>query len=316
MHRIKIALAATALSSLAVATAADEDLGPAGPAAFSAFRDCEHCPEMVVIPPGQFEMGAPDDAPGIYPRETPRHRVRIASPFAVGRYEVTRAEFAGFVAATGLRPGRCLGVTPDGIHWNPEVDWRDPGFAQTDQDPVVCVNWQDSQAYTEWLSAETGYGYRLLSEAEWEYVARAFTVPADPCVHGNIADRSYTAFDPDWPVHDCRDGHVFTAPVGSFAANAVGVHDMLGNVWEWVADCWHDDYRGAPADGRAWTGGDSWMHAGDCPKKVMRGASWFSFPRILRLTYRDWDLSHYRVSNYGFRVARDLGLNLATAEAN
>ncbi len=291
-------------------THADDLLGRS---AYDAFRDCDHCPELVLIPPGVFQMGVDADEVGVNRSETPRHEVTIDYTFAVGRYEVTRGEFARYVQATERQPGPCLGITVQGIHWEAEVDWRSPGFVQTDRDPVVCVSWDDAVGYMEWLSQETGFTYRLLSEAEWEYIAHAFALPENPCSHANIADRTYAEFAPDWPVHGCRDGHTFTAPVGSYVGNAIGVFDVLGNAWEWVADCWHDDYHGAPVDGSVWTSGDTWQHAGHCPKKVLRGGSWFSYPRITSATYRDWDLKHYRVSNYGFRVARGVSMEIALA---
>ena len=182
-------------------------------------------------------------------------------------------------------------------------NWRDPGFGQTDNHPVVCVNWSDAQAYVEWLSSETGEEYRLLSESEWEYVARARTKTArywgeserDQCRYANGADAST---DFDWRA-GCDDGHARTAPVGTYEANGYKLHDVLGNVREWVEDCWNDSYNGASADGSAW-------ESGDCSRRVVRGGSWFNGPGYLRSASRLWDTTGYRFSILGFRVARTL----------
>ena len=155
--------------------------------------------------------------------------------------------------------------------------WRSPGFRQTDREPVVCVNWEDARAYTRWLSKKTGKRYRLLSEAEWEYAARGGKRTSyywgeaswKECAHANGADRTFKKRYRNYPfkVASCRDDFVQTAPVGSISANGFGLHDIMGNVKKWVADCWNRNYRGAPADGSAWAGGD-------CSKRVTRGGSW------------------------------------------
>ena len=170
----------------------------------------------------------------------------------------------------------------------------------------MCVNWEDAQAYARWLSAETGKTYRLPSEAEWEYAARAGTTtrrhwgddPDDGCAYANGADRTFEARVDNWTVMDCTDGVVWTSPVGAYRPNAFGLHDVLGNVWEWVEDCWHDDYDGAPRDGSSWTTG------GDCGRRVARGGSWNNSPRGLRSANRSWSGAERRTSNIGFRVAR------------
>ena len=174
--------------------------------------------------------------------------------------------------------------------------WRSPGFSQSDWHPVVCVTWADARGYAEWLSRETGEEYRLLSESEWEYVARAGTVTR--YWWGDNIGRNRA---------NCRGcgsrwDNEGTAPVGSFGANAFGLHDIHGNVFEWVEDCWHDDYRGAPRDGGAWLGGQG----GDCSKRVLRGGSSHYFPRNLRAAYRGWIDAGRRDGYLGFRVARTL----------
>ncbi len=273
------------------------------------FRDCPSCPEMVVVPAGSYEMGSPISEAGRYNREGPVHRVTIAKPFAVGVYEITRGEFQQFVEATGYPAGNsCLTFEEGKPEWHSGRHWRDPGFAQTDQHPVVCVSWQDAQAYVQWLSQETGQGYRLLSEAEWEYAARAGTRTAwywgqkasGQCVYANGADKTW---ERRWGVKlsgiDCDDGYAFTSPVGVYGANAFGLHDVLGNVSEWVQDCWHASYDGAPSDGRAW-------ESGDCSQRMVRGGSWLSLPELVRPAYRNRSNPGGRDLTSGFRLARTL----------
>ncbi len=273
------------------------------------FRDCAHCPLMVVIAPGEFTMGADTGATRQQHDELPRHRVTFQKPFAVGKFELTRGEFARFVVQSGtvIEDG-CFFRTGPAPEKSASFNWRNPGYTQTDDHPVVCVSWHDAQAYTHWLSAETGEEYRLLSEAEWEYAARAGTQsarywgnsPDDGCPYANGADQ------PGWTSVNCRDGYIYTAAAGSLQANAFGLHDMLGNVAEWVADCWNETYDGAPADGSAWL-------TGDCSRPILRGASWRDDPRFLRSANRygfffgGADSKNMRYRNFGFRVARTIG---------
>ena len=242
------------------------------------FRDCPTCPALVVVPAGEFLMGSDRRDDESDDDERPRHRVRVER-FALGVHEVTKDEYGAFVAATGRGSGdRCYSMDGDGRwDWREEASWRSPGYSQAGDHPVVCVNWEDAQAYAAWLSAQTGRAYRLPSEAEWEYAARAGTTtrrywgddPDEQCAYGNGADRTAKRRFGGWTVADCTDGALWTAPVGAFLANPFGLHDMLGNVWEWVEDCWHGDYEDAPRDGSAWTRGD------DCGRRVLRGGSWF-----------------------------------------
>ena len=268
------------------------------------FRDCEGCPEMVVVPEGSFRMGSPESEEGRWDDEGPVHRVAIGYRLAVGVHEVTRGEFARFVEATGRSMGNVCWAW-EGDEWKERSGrhWRNPGFGQTDGHPVVCVSWDDAKAYVRWLSGETGEAYRLLSESEWEYVARAGTGTArywgeserGQCRYANGADAST---DFGWRT-GCNDGHARTSPVGSYEANGYGLHDVLGNVWEWVEDCWNDSYRGAPEDGSAWV-------SGDCERRVLRGGSWINRPENLRSAERGRNTSGYRSNNFGFRVARTL----------
>ena len=283
-------------------------LRKAGPKAGDRFRDCPACPEMVVVPAGSYRMGSPGVTTG------PVHEVTISASFAIGRHEVTVAEFGQFVDATEYSAGsRCYvyekrkRVNRDG------ANWRNPGFSQSSRHPVVCLNSHDARAYAAWLSRRTGEDYRLPSESEWEYAARAGTstswywgeAESGQCLHANGADASTKERYPAWPwrIAPCHDGHVHTAPVGSFAPNNWGLHDMLGNVWEWTEDCWIDSSIGAPSDGSA-------RKDGDCAGRVSRGGSWDYSPSFLRVARRHGEVSTRRGGlrrNYaGFRVARTL----------
>ena len=270
-------------------------------AAVASFRDCPECPEMVVVPAGSYRMGSPSYEQGRQENEGPAHEVTIAAPFAIGVYEVTVAEFGRFVDETGYSAGSSCRTYDSGA----DRDWRNPGFRQSGRHPVACVSWNDAQAYAAWLSRKTGEEYRLPSESQWEYAARAGTSAARPwgegesgqCRHANGADESAKENYPWVRVASCRDGHERTAPVGSFGANGWGLHDMLGNVWEWTEDCWNDSYAGAPSDGSAW-------EFGNCARRVLRGGSWIT---ILRAADRVWSTAGFRNFSYGFRVARTLG---------
>ena len=260
-------------------------------------RDCPECPEMVAVPAGVFRMG---------PR---RRHVTISEPFAVGKYEVTRGEFASFVSATGRSTGDSCHVNERG-EWKRRSDrgWRSPGFPQTDRDPVVCVSWADARAYAAWLSEKTGKRYRLLSESEWVYAARGGTRPSrhwgegawGRCDYSNGGDRTPMIRYSDWLVA-CDDGHFWTTPVGTFNANGFGLHGVLGNVWEWVEDCWNGSYAGAPSDGSA-------RESGNCGRRVLRGGSWGLLPRLQPSwkTDRLGSDTGSRTSEIGFRVARTL----------
>lgn len=259
------------------------------------FRDCDGCPEMVVIPAGRFSMGSPGNEPGHGPDEQPQHNVTFGKPFAVGKFEVTRAEYAAFAAATNTP------VTPGCFFFNgteqvidPVRSWQAPGYDQSDRDPVVCLDWDDTRAYLQWLSSRSGTEYRLLAEAEFEYVTRAGAMTARPW--GADIGRGNANCDGCGTEFDAKR----SAPVGTFKANAFGVHDMLGNVWERTEDCWHDTYTGAPSDGRAWTVG------GICTQRVTRGGAWLSDAPDVRSALRNWDLASNRKYTLGFRVARGL----------
>ncbi|MGD0762883.1 MAG: SUMF1/EgtB/PvdO family nonheme iron enzyme [Roseiarcus sp.] len=259
-----------------------------------AFRECADCPAMVVLPSGSFTMGSPASEPGRLDDEGPQHEVTIAKPFAVGEFAVTVDEFKAFVAATAYDAvSACYAW--NGWSWQLQSDrsWRTPGFEQTGSHPVVCVNSNDAQAYAKWLSGKTGESYRLLTEDEWEYAARAGTTTAhywgDAIGKGNANCNGCSS---QWDNKE-------TSPVGSFKPNGFGLYDMAGNVWQWVQDCYNGGYSGAPSDGSAWT-------TGDCSAHVVRGGSWLSGPLMLRAAGRSWDATDVRSNGLGFRVARTL----------
>ncbi len=280
-----------------------------------AAEGCAHCPEMVAIPAGQFLMGA---APGEEERENlagefrnrsqPQRKVSVKG-FSIGRFEVTRGQYRAFAEATGRGGEGCFVWRGDTFDWDPARSWRDPGYPQHDGHPVACVSWEDAGAYVAWLSQGTGRKYRLLTEAEWEYAARAGTTTTRfwgddanaGCDHANGADRSAAARAPgasNWHVADCDDRHAYTAPAGSFRPNPFGLHDMLGNVEEWTQDCWNGSYSGAPADGGA-------AATGDCSMRAVRGGSWLDAPVGVTAAYRVGSPVTVRVQRRGFRVATD-----------
>jgi formylglycine-generating enzyme required for sulfatase activity len=249
--------------------------------------------------------------------EKPVHDV-LVEPFRLGRFEVTRGQFSRFVAATGYATEAERGVGINGCavldansgEWSyrARYSWRDPGFEQADQEPVVCVSWNDTQAYIKWLNDQTHGRFRLPSEAEWEFAARAgsegrfpWGMDADKgCQYANGADQT------PWPnggrkwssAMHCDDHFFFTAPVGSYQANHFGLNDMIGNVWEWVQDCYHGNYAGAPADGSAW-------ESAGCSSRVFRGGAWDDDPAHLRVSARGWIDPSGRYVNQGFRLAED-----------
>lgn len=279
-----------------------------------SFRECDICPEMVVIPAGSFTMGSPNRERYRDRSEGPQHVVTFKRPFVVGKFEVTVDQFTAFVSETGYDAGALCWTIEDGKAVERDGrSWRNPGYSQTGSHPASCLSWNDAKAYVTWLSAKTGKDYRLLSEAEWEYAARARTQPGSSppfffgdtedaiCQHGNGADQTAKrtgSFPKNQTFLSCSDGYPYAAPVGSFSANGFGLYDVLGNVWEWVEDCWNDSYRGAPTSGSAWI-------SGDCRKRVLRGGAWDDYPKYLRAADRYWGFTGDR-GIMGTRVARTL----------
>jgi formylglycine-generating enzyme required for sulfatase activity len=272
---------------------------------------------MVVIPAGRFVMGSSQTekvwaatrgaTAESVSDEAPQHSVSLRS-FALGRYDVTRGEYAAFIRATGYSPGD--GCGPNGEKWSktPGVSWRNPGYQQTERDPVVCVSWMDAQAYVTWLNQRMrlrgGAGargpYRLPSEAEWEYAARAGTTTpfwwgdneAGAATHAWYGVRARRP-----PITGNSGGQIH--PVGSKPANRFGLYDMGGNVWQWTADCYRDTYAGAPSDGRPAETPAGCM-------RVDRGGSWLYASWLLRAATRERNPPDFRDTIMGFRVARTL----------
>ncbi|MYD95036.1 MAG: SUMF1/EgtB/PvdO family nonheme iron enzyme [Chloroflexi bacterium] len=241
----------------------------------ATFRDCDECPEMVVVPAGSFMMGSPDSEEARRSYEGPVHRVTIPAPLAVGKHEVTFAEWDACHADFGCSRD------PGDNRW---------GFGDR---PVINVSWDDAQEYVSWLSWETGKRYRLLSESEWEYAARAGS--QTQYAWGDEIDRNRA----NCSGCGSRWGNSRTAPVGSFPPNTFGLHDMHGNVSEWVEDCWNNSYVGAPSDGAAWT-------RGNCDRRMGRGGSWLNKPGDLRSAFRNIYSPGDGYNYIGFRVARTL----------
>lgn len=264
------------------------------------FKDCHVCPEMTIVPAGAFTMGSPRSEKDRRADEGPQRTVTIAKPFAVGKFEVTKTEFEAFVRESDYDAAdKCWTLEGGKIDERSGRSWHNPGFSQTGDHPVACVNWNDAKAYVAWLSNKTGKAYRLLSEAEWEYVARAGT--ATPFSTGQTITTDQANLNGNYTYNGSCQGYYRgkTVPVGSFAANAFQLHDMHGNVCEWVEDCLKGNYSGAPSDGSAWTGGD-------CSFRVLRGGSWADPPGSLRSAVRFSFRTDVRFSDFGFRVARTL----------
>ncbi len=270
-------------------------------------------PKMVALPPGRFLMGSTVDEGGHEAGEEPQHPVTIKRSFALSQFELTVGDFERFVNATAYETDAEGGLgcrirgTPPVWAIRLNKDWRDPDFAQTPQSPVTCISWNDAQQYISWLNEQTGKVYRLPTEAEWEYAARAGSTsarfwgnnPDRACTYANVKDVN----NPSSSAHNCDDGVGYgTAKVGSYGANAFYLYDMLGNVMEWTADCWHENYQNAPVDGSAWLDADG----GDCNRHVVRGGTWDNTPISVRSAKRTWELESFISHAFGIRLARDL----------
>lgn len=239
----------------------------------SIFSDCPNCPDMVVIPAGEFTQGSPASEEEREGNEGPQRRVSVPS-FALGQYEVTFDQWDACVASSGC--SHC----PDDEGWGRGLR------------PVINVSWDDVQQYVVWLNGQVeGSPYRLPSESEWEHAARAGTSTAYPW-GSKIGSGNANCVE-------CQDGYEYTAPVGSFSAKGFGLHDMHGNVWEWVQDCWNGNYSGAPTNGSA-------RQQGSCGRSVLRGGSWINKGRSLRSGNRNEKRRVNRNNIYGFRIARTL----------
>ena len=281
-----------------------ESVDPASLAAFATelgypieqrvFQDCDDCPQMTVIPAGSFLMGSPPGETNRDTNEGPQRTVEIGYQLAVGKYETTWAEWDACVA-----DGGCSKSAPDN-------GGGDEGWGKGSR-PVINVSWEEAQAYARWMSQKTGKRYRLLTEAEWEYAVRAGTSSAyfwgdeanSGCAFMNGADVTAKRSNSGWTTVTCDDGVRNTAAVGKYLANAFGLHDMIGNVWEWTEDCYVNSYSGAPTDGSA-------RDTRDCAQRIVRGGAWNVYPKHLRSADRQTEAPLTRRIDTGFRVARSL----------
>jgi formylglycine-generating enzyme required for sulfatase activity len=260
------------IRNMALSPVAERALKP-----LDTFSECQDCPEMIVVPPGEFMMGSPAAEKDRDPHEDPYHHVKIANAFAVSKYEITFAQWETCVALAGCT-----------------YEPMDLNFGRGSH-PVINIGWDDARQYTNWLAKRTGRPYRLLSEAEWEYAARAGSQTSYPWGDAIETGRANcggcgTSFD-----------NKSTAPVGSFAPNAFGLYDMIGNVWEWVEDCWHDGYEGAPVDGSAWI-----TDCSDDALRVLRGGSWDDKAADVRSAARFGPGVSARTRVNGIRIGRSL----------
>lgn len=300
-----LGLLSMSIAALAVAQTATK--------AGEVFRDCAECPQMVVVPPGEFIMGETED-PEPDRLEGPKRKVQIGYAFAVGRFELTNGEYRRFVAATGHKTAGtgCNVFLVDKVIATPGTSWADPDYGRPirDDEPVACIRWSDAKSYVSWLSGHTGKKYRLLTEAEWEYAARAGTQgryvwdaaeASEPCRLANTHDKSGAKAAPTLPSQaaDCDDGYAGVAPVGQFAPNAFGLYDMIGNVWEWIEDCYEMPYGATPVDGSAQ------LKIG-CDRRGSRGGSWRTDLKRQRPAFRGRDPEALTSQIFGTRVARDL----------
>lgn len=292
----------------------DGDLGP------GVFRDCAMCPEMKMLPTGTFTMGASADQVSTLPWqrgisgarilwESPEKTVTFTQPFALGRFEVTRDQYGEFVRATNHQ------TTPHCVVWAGDWDtsdngktWADAGIPQSGDHPVVCVSKNDAEAYVVWLTKITGRPYTLPTEAQWEYASRAGSTTPYPwgedgteaCTYGNIADATLAAAHPARASQSCDDTYLYTAPAGLHQPNAWGLYDMIGNAWEWVADCWTPNHDAVPDDGSA-------VSTGFCDESPLRGGAYGTGPLFTRSSTRGGPDKHdVRQSWIGFRVAADV----------
>lgn len=310
------------LAVILIGSCAEKKLQPG-----QTFRDCTECPEIVVIPAGTFTIGSPASETGRTDFEGPQVSVNIQQ-FAAGKFDVTKEQWAAFVKATDrIMDKGCAwsGLQDSSLNdWenNPNASWDQLGFPQDDNHPVVCITWNDAQDYVSWLSQKSGSKYRLLTESEWEYAARAGTTTAYPW--GTEASHEHANYGADsgWVgLASGRDQWTHTSPVGSFPPNAFGLYDMHGNVLQYVEDCFSNAYSDLPTDGSAYTtevqlnleGRFSFMNGTtSCENRMVRGGDWGNPPSLIRSAFRNWvpgpgfTLQNYRSGGVGFRVAKEL----------
>ena len=279
---------------------------PIATAADNSYRDCATCPHWLVVPPGSVMAGSHADTVDRGVGEGPKRLIQIKYPLAVMTTELTRMQWQEFATATGYS-------APDGCQFYDghygyvmEHNWRQPGFPQRPEHPVVCVSVRDAEAYARWLSERTGRSFRLPSASEFEYFNRAGadtpwfwgTDSTRACEYANVGDNGIKAYYSKQGVHNCNDDYLHTAPVGKFKANNFGLYDTVGNVFEWTSDCFHAKFDGIPLDGSAWLE----ANGGDCAQRSPRGGSWVSGPSWTRASAQSRDPIDYRSFLLGFRL--------------
>ena len=283
----------------------------------ATFKDCDTCPEMVVIPPGSVYIGSYEEEIGRKRGERARVEATIEQSFAIAQTEVTLASYRQFVIETNHQPNKAFYNDKELIGCNyfdgksygyiAKHNWENPGYPQREDAPVVCVSWSDAAAYAKWLTEKTGRNYRVPSTVEFEYASRAGssapwywgTDPAQACDYANVGDQTFSNQFPQRPTFPCDDGYVFTASVKKFKPNAFGLYDMVGNAWEWTNDCFANDLTEAPVDGSSWAEDGP----GECIYRTPKGGSWISGIGWSRAGVRSRDGADYRSFMLGFRVA-------------
>lgn len=270
------------------------------------WRDCETCPVMTEIPTGAGMLGSHADTVDRGSGEGPKRQFRIGYSLAAGKTEITRAQWQEFVTATNRPTAEGCQFYDGQYGYVLEHNWRSPGYPQRPNHPVACVSFRDAEEFADWLSQRTGRLYRLPTAAEFEYFNRAGadapwfwgTDSTLACDYANVGDNAIKAHYPKQQVHNCNDDFVHTAPVGRFKPNKFGLHDTVGNVFEWSTDCYHASFNDAPLDGSAWLDAGG----GDCSQRSPRGGSWVSGPNWTRAAAQSRDPVDYRSFLLGFRL--------------
>ncbi len=288
----------------------------------TTFKDCNECPEMVIIPKGKVNIGSYKEEIGRKKGERDRVLATIDKAFAMAKTEVTLAQYRVFMKETKYKSnipyykgeplvgcnyfdGKSYGYVA--VH-----NWQNPGYPQRESDPVVCVSYTDAKAYADWLSSKTGRNYRVPSAVEFEYASRAGssspwywgTDPSKACEYANIGDKTFAHKFPTRTSFPCTDGYVFTTKVGRFQPNNFGLYDMIGNAWEWTADCFKKDLTNIPVDGSTYIGTEE-----ECKARTPKGGSWISGISWSRAAVRSRDGTDYKSFMLGFRVAAEITNN-------
>lgn len=283
-----------------------------------SFKDCKTCPEMLIVPSGSVYIGSYDEEIGRKKGERSRVLATINKPFAMAKTEVTLAQYRVFMQESKYKSNiayykgeplvGCNYFDGKSYGYVSEHNWKNPGYPQRESDPVVCVSYTDAKAYADWLTNKTGRQYRVPSSVEFEYASRAGstspwywgTDPQKACEYANIADRAFAEKFPTRAIFPCTDGYVFTTKVGRFKPNNFGLYDMVGNAWEWTADCFKTDLANMPVNGTAYKGTDK-----ECEARTPKGGGWISGISWARSAVRSRDGADYKSFMLGFRVASE-----------